>query len=170
MGRHHDENLSEPILLPDHEQPVGTEPTGFRGRVYAVNRWALLRIGRRGAALLYFGVLDVVYAFSLFLPAPEQRRSSAIRFLAEVAPLWLWGVAWSVAAVLCLVCVFRVNDRVGFAAAISIKMLWGTLYLVGWLVAGVERAWLSATLWLCLAGFIGIIASWPEPPIRILRR
>lgn len=119
-------------------------------------------VGRRGSALLFFCFLDFVYAYSLFNPAPEIRRSPTATFLNEVVPLWVWGCIWLAAGIVCGVQAFSQRDRYGFAAAMAIKVLWGLIYLM-LAFAGFERAYVSAALWLCLAGWVAIISTWPEP-------
>ncbi len=126
-----------------------------------LTRWARDNIGRRGAALLFFAFLDFIYAYSLFNPAPEVRRTATVLFVEGLLPLWVWGAMWLAAGICCLTNAFRANDKVGFAAAIAIKTLWGLLFVVA-MVAGLERAYVSAALWLVLAGWVGIIATWPE--------
>ncbi len=120
------------------------------------------RIGYRGGSLLMFALVDFAFGFSYLFPAPAQKRSPGIQFLQSVAPLWLWGALWTAAGVVCLVNAFKIHDRIGFAAAIGIKVLWGLVYFVG-VIVGVDRAWLSVALWLCLAGFVALISNWPEP-------
>ncbi|WP_346536934.1 hypothetical protein [Micromonospora sp. DPT] len=122
------------------------------------------RVGHRGSALLFFAVLDLVYCYSLLSPSKQARDSDTLKFLAAVLPLWVWAVAWGAVGVVCLRQAFRRRDRVAFAAAIGIKMAWGLVSLGGWLVGGVDRGYVSAAVWLVFAGFVGIIASWPEPP------
>ncbi len=126
-----------------------------------VVRKVLHRIGRRGAALLFLFCLDTVYAFSLFNPAPEVRRSTSVLFVASLAPLWVWGLLWGLAGAFCLAGAFMKSDKWSFAAAIGVKSLWGFVYLGGAFI-GLERAYLSATIWLCFAVWVAIIASWPE--------
>lgn len=124
------------------------------------------RIGRRGASLLFFATLDFVYSLSLFAPAPEHRRSSSLVFLSQIMPLWCWGTLWGVVGLVCLVGAFTTRDRWAFAAATSLKVLWGGIILLGWLLAGLERGWLSAAVWLVFAGFVYIVSGWAEPPIQ----
>ncbi len=141
-----------------------TEPRGStRAARAVVHQFLVERIGRRGAALAFFALLDLVYAYSLFFPAAETRRTSTTRFIESVAPLPLWGALWAGAGLACLVCVLRVYDRIGFAATMAVQTLWGLLFAVA-TVVGVERAYLSAALWLCAAGWVAIISGWPEPP------
>lgn len=128
----------------------------------STRRFAVHQIGRRGGSLLFFGLLDAIYAFSLINPTSFDKLSPSLKYLAGIAPLEVFGVLWAVAAALCFVNAFRTNDKTGFAAAIAIKVLWGLLY-IGALFVGVPRSYVSVTLWLCLAGFVGIIATWPEP-------
>lgn len=132
---------------------------GIRRRTRALVR----RIGHRGAALLFFALLDAVYAFSLFNPPATARVSGQMAFMEAIAPLSVWGAMWAVAGAVCLVCAFRSDDRWGYAAAMLVKVLWGALYVYG-AVSGVERAYLGAVIWFCLAGWIAIISSWPTPP------
>lgn len=123
------------------------------------------RIGHRGAALLFFALLDAVYAFSLLNPPPDVRRGASLAFIDNVAPLPVWGAIWAIAGIACFVCAFRKDDRWGFAAAMLVKVLWGCLYIYGSFL-GIERAYLGAAIWLCLAGWIAIISSWPAPVYR----
>jgi len=126
-------------------------------------RRILLHIGYRGSALLFFFLLDLIYAYSLFNPpAEEAAHSRNLVYLASIAPLWVFGVMWLIAAGCCLVAAFIKRDFIGFAAAIGIKVLWGLLY-VGATLQGVPRAYVSVTLWLTMAGFVAIMSAWPEP-------
>lgn len=118
----------------------------------------------RGAALIFFGLLDLVYAFSLFNPPASARRSASLQFVASIAPLWAWALLWLIPGLLCAAQAFMRADRVAFTSAIVVKVIWGLLYVVGWITGGLERAYVGATVWLALAGFVAIIAAWPEPP------
>jgi hypothetical protein len=122
-------------------------------------------VGRRGTSLLFFAFLDFMFALSYYFPAPGIRRSSGVHFLASIAPLWLWGTLWTVVGAILVVHAFKVNDKIGFAFAAGIKVLWATIYTIG-IFFGVERAWLSAALWLAIAGWLAVISTWPEPPRR----
>lgn len=134
-----------------------------------IRKFLTVRVGRRGAALLMFAFIDAVYSYSFLNPTPEQRRFTALRFLADIAPLWFFGLLWGAAGIVCFVSAFRRHDRWGFAAAMGIKVLWGLLFV--WAAAaGVSRAYVSAALWLAVAGWVGIISTWPEPPSARDRR
>ncbi len=122
------------------------------------------RIGRRGSCLLFFAVLDLFYALSLFQPVAEARRSASVLFIASILPLWAWGTLWLTVGILCIIGAFTRRDRWAFAAAVAIKTLWGGLTLLAWIAGFLERGWLSAVIWLAMAGWVLIISSWPEPP------
>lgn len=122
------------------------------------------RLGRRGAALLFFAELDFVYAYSLLNPQPEAQQSASSRWIDSGVPLWVWGLAWLGTAVVCLVSAFLIRDKFAFACAIAIKLAWGSLFIAGGLAGAVPRAWLGAAVYLSLAAFVAVIASWPEPP------
>ena len=132
----------------------------MRGVAAGVRR----RVGHRGAALLFFAILDVVYCYSLLFPPPRAQWSSSLVFLNRIVPLWVWAVAWGVVGLLCLSRSFRRRDSGAFAAAIGIKVLWAVASLAAWLVGGVDRGYVNVVVWVAFAGFVGIIASWPEPP------
>lgn len=121
-------------------------------------------LGRRGAVLLYLAVVDVLYALSLWRPAPAAQRTPATRFLIEVMPLLAWAALWLVVGVLCLAGAFRHRARpVAYAAAVAIKALWGLTFLLGWLAGEVDRGWVGAVVWLGLAALVAVLAGWPEP-------
>jgi hypothetical protein len=142
--------------------PAPPQPDRRRPR-----RWVRApHIGRRGASLLFLALLDLVFGFSLAAPAPEALRSPTAVFISGVAPLWFWALLWTTVGLLCLVGAFIHRDRVAFAAAVSVKVLWGSLYLAGWATGGLDRGWAAAVIWLPMAAWIAIISGWPEKPPR----
>lgn len=124
------------------------------------------RVGYRGAALLFFGQLDLVIGWSLVDPATAPLLKAAPAYRVLLAAGWLrpvWATAWALVGLVCLVgAVFQRADRWGFAAAIGIKLLWALGLLAAWPL-GAPRGWLNGEVWLTLAGFVGIISAWPEP-------
>lgn len=129
--------------------------------------WLARRVGRRGAALLFFGQLDLVIAWSLVDPvsAPLLRHAPAYRIVNHL-PLEAWAAVWALVGAACLVgAVFQWADRWAFTAAIGIKLLWGLVMLAAWPL-GASRGWLSGEVWLTFAGFVGLISAWPEPARR----
>jgi hypothetical protein len=125
------------------------------------------RIGRRGAFLLFLAVLDLLYSFSLAHPPAESLRSPTVVFIGDVLPLEAWAALWASVGVVCLVGAFGRKDRWAFAAAMFLKVLWGGTFLAGWLIAGLDRGWVSAGIWLPMAVLVYIIATWAEPPVTV---
>lgn len=122
------------------------------------------RVGRRGSALLFFSLLDLCYGLSLLKPAAELRRSPSQTFMSQIMPLPAWALLWLAVGVICLAGAFAHRDRWAFTAAMGLKTLWGTTYLLGWLVFGVDRAWVASVIWIAMAGWVFIISTWPEAP------
>lgn len=120
-------------------------------------------VGRRGRVLLFFGALDLVYAFSLALPDGATRRTAFFGWLASIAPLPFWAIAWAGVGAICLWQAFTRRDRLGYTAAICLKVCWGLVCLGGWLFNGVDRGYVSAAIWLGLAWMVWVLAGWPEP-------
>lgn len=130
-----------------------------------VRRWARetsYRLGRRGCFLLFLALLDYVYGLSLWAPTASSLNTPQNQFLTSIAPLTVWGWLWLAVAVACTVYAFRLRDGVGYAAAMFLKMLWGSVFALGWLFADVERAYLSAVIWLSFAGVVYLVATWPD--------
>lgn len=126
-------------------------------------RWWHWHVGRRGECLLFLFLLDVLYGLSLLRPPAGAQRSATTRFLAEVMPLSWWALLWLAVGTACLAGAFRQSDRFAYAAAAALKVLWGTMFALGWLAGVVERGWVGAVVWLAFALFVMRIASWPEP-------
>lgn len=125
-------------------------------------RTVVLRVGRRGYFLLFLALLDAVYGASLLNPTPRSLDNPTTQFLLRVLPLPAWACVWLLVGAICLVSAFRFNDAAGFAAAMGLKTLWGSLFLIGWVVADVERGYLSAVIWLAFAGLLALVVPWPD--------
>jgi hypothetical protein len=122
-----------------------------------VSRDLLRRVGKRGAALLFFALLDGVYCYGL-LTAPRP----LVQFYAwmdGIVPLQVWAFAWGVVGLVCLLFVFAVYDTAAFMAAVALKVCWGMLSLFGWIAGVVDRGYLSAVIWLAFACFVYLIAG-----------
>ena len=114
--------------------------------------------------LLFLAGLDVVVAWSLFQPAYPV--PAATRYAHDLAPLWVWGTAWAVAAAACATAAFRRDDRWGFFAAEAIKVLWASVLLGGAITGEIPRGLVAAAVWVAFAGIVWLISGWPEPSQR----
>lgn len=123
-------------------------------------------LGKRGRVLLFFGGLDVIYSISLTVPDGETRQGRLFLWLSAIAPMWVWAAIWGVVGIVCLWQAFCRQDRIGYAAAIGLKIGWGLVCLGGWLFGHVDRGYVSAAIWLAAAFLVGVISGWPEPDDR----
>jgi PAS domain S-box-containing protein len=102
-----------------------------------------------------------VAASLAFAPA-DQRAAPAYAMLAAIVPLSAWAVAWGVIGVLCLVQVFMRSDRVAFAAASALLLLYGLVYVLSTFTGANPRGWVGGAVWLAFGGWVALIATWPE--------
>jgi hypothetical protein len=124
------------------------------------------RVGRRGAALLFFAVLDLVYCYALLRPPPGQ-LPEAYRWPQTVMPLWAWAACWGAVGVLCLVSVFLARDTAAFTAAVGLYAAWGLLAMWGQVMGVAQRGYVSAVIFLAFAAFVHLIAGGiPTAPAR----
>jgi hypothetical protein len=131
----------------------------------------LTRIGRRGAALLFFAVLDFVYCYAL-LEAPRP-LVAFYAWMNGIMPLPAWAALWGAVGVVCLLFAFALRDTPAFMAAAGLKVGWGLLAFFGWLAGTIERGYLSAVIWLAFAAFVYLIAGGipaAPPPTKRWRR
>lgn len=121
------------------------------------------RVGRRGSGLLFFAVLDLIFAYSLLYPDKVTRHGPSFVFYRSLAPMWVWAAVWAAVGLVCLWYAFTRCDQLGFTAAISLKVGWGLLHLGGWLIGDLERGYVAAAIWLAFAAWVWIVAGWAEP-------
>lgn len=129
----------------------------------------LQRVGRRGAALLFFTLLDFVYCLGLLtVPRP---LSPFYAWMDHVAPLSAWAGAWGAVGIICFFYAFRQYDSPGFMAAVGLKTGWGLLSFLGWAAGTADRGYVSGVIWLAFAAFVFLIAGGiPPAPQRPSRR
>ncbi len=121
------------------------------------------RIGRRGAALLFFAVLDAVYCYGLL--TATQPLVALYEYMTTALPLAVWAAMWALVGAVCLVYAFRVHDTPAFMFAVALKVAWGLLALTGWLTGAVDRGYVSAVIWLSFAAFVYLVAGGIPPAV-----
>lgn len=119
------------------------------------------RIGRRGASLLFLALLDTVYGLGLVMLS-ELPRSHVYRFAGDVAPLGVWAALWFTVGAVCAVQALMLRDQVAFAAASALKVGWGGMIFLGWLMGDIPRGYVSAAIWGAFAAWVFIISGWIE--------
>jgi hypothetical protein len=124
------------------------------------------RVGRRGAALLVFAFIDLTIGWSLVEPESRAQAQSLPSYQAmlAVAPFAVWGWLWITVGLVCAAQAPARFDRVGYGAAIGIKVVWAGCFLASWLIYAAPRAWLGAATWAVVAALVFLVAGWPEPP------
>ncbi|MGI5293278.1 hypothetical protein ACQEVF_59575 [Nonomuraea polychroma] len=122
-----------------------------------------VRVGRRGCCLMFFALVDLIYAAGLACAPPQASRSDAYAFLSGILPLWAWALPWAFVGALCALYAFAAEDRVAFAAASALSVGWSVLNLSGWLLGEIPRGFLAGVVWGGYAAFIQVIAGWSEP-------
>ncbi|MFJ2676411.1 hypothetical protein [Streptomyces sp. NPDC087525] len=122
-------------------------------------------LGRRGAFLLSFGGLWLLYGFGqLMEPLPDTR---GIRLLLRLMPLDAWAVCWIVAGLFAVVaaCLPQGLDWFGFPALLLIVVPWMLSYFFSWWPLGDNpRGWVTALIWAVATVPVIVVAGWREPP------
>lgn len=122
------------------------------------------RVGHRGACLLFFALLDLVYGAVLI--GDEPTPGTTLAYLGtNWPPLDAWGCAWITVGVLCLVQAFMRQDTAAFVGAMAIKFLWGAAHFWAF-IDGADRALAGTVIWTMAIGLVAIVATWPEPVSR----
>jgi hypothetical protein len=127
-----------------------------------------VHVGRRGAALLFFTLLDLVYAFAL-LTAPRP-LTPFYAWMNQVMPLTIWAACWAAVGLICLGYAFVQRDTAAFMAAVGLKVGWGLPALFGWIHGSVPLGYISAVIWLAFAAFVYLIAGGIPPAPKSERR
>lgn len=117
------------------------------------------RIGRRGATLIFLGILDLLFGYSL-ISAPI----SQIQTVNFILPVQAWAAIWTVTGAVSLVQAFKFVDRIAFALASTVMIAWGLIYFANTITNHIVRGWVSTVIWISFGCFIFIVSSWPEAP------
>lgn len=131
-------------------------------RVVGCARRIVRRVGRRGASLLFVGLLAAALSWSM-LPVPAALTGAPFyRMLASILPLAVWGALWGVTAVVSLVQAFTRSDRVAFALGAAMLAAWGLIYVTSWVQNVNDRGWIGGAIFIAFSGWITLISTWPE--------
>lgn len=120
--------------------------------------------------MLIFGFIDEVVGYSLLDSQSRPVNVAVYKAIQHLAPLFVWAIVWIVVGVVCAAQAFARDDRVGFACAIAIKVVWAGGFLAAWVVYGAYRGWVAAATWGVMAALVYLISGWPEsrrrqPPV-----
>lgn len=120
------------------------------------------RVGRRGASLLFVGVLSLVLTASILTAGPAQLSSPTYAVLSALAPLPVWAAGWGLSVLVCWVQAFMAMDRIAFAVSTAMWWAYGIAYLVGSVSGANPRGWVLGLVWIGFGGWLNLIATWPE--------
>lgn len=131
----------------------------------AVVRRIAYRVGHRGALLTLLGVIALLYGVSLITtpPAPDP---PGLKLLLGLMGLHGWGVTLAVAGAIALLCVplRQGQDWPGFTVLVLVWLPWSMSFFVSWWPQGENpRGWVSALIFVSLAGVPAVGAGWEEP-------
>lgn len=135
------------------------------------------RIGRRGATLLFLGLLDLLVALNLATPTAIQLRTPTYAYLQQIMPIQAWASIWAAVGLICLAGMFAPPDGQGFArtdapaftAAVAIKIMWGILTAAMWLDGRLPHGYQASGIWLAFGGLIAVWAGVAEPRLLDVR-
>jgi len=129
-------------------------------------RWIGVHVGRRGAFLLFLGLLDLVAAYALTITPPFGLPPRLIyQPFVVIAPLVVWAWAWAVTGIAALTAAVWPRARPPvFALAAFLKVAWASGYVIGWLggYAAYSRGYQTAAIWLAFAGIVLLVSGWRE--------
>lgn len=83
--------------------------------------------------MLASAVLYCATRAATYLPNPDRETPKAMEFFSLVVPVWFWALLWVVAAVLCLIDLFRGQGRRGISTVVGLMIGWGSIYLISYI-------------------------------------
>jgi hypothetical protein len=118
----------------------------------------IVTVGRRGSFLLFLSFLDFVYGFSLLTAANPTVSHAHL-----IPPVTVWGIAWIIVGVVCLIQSFATLDRLAFSLAVLIKFLWSMTMFLSWGFTNTNpHGWISASVFLAFGMLTSVVSFWPE--------
>lgn len=122
--------------------------------------WLRCHVGHRGSFLIFLGIFDVIYGWSMFAVGGATGRAAEIT-------LWLpwqaWGTIWIAVGVFLIIGAFFHHDRAHYAVATAAKFIWAAFWFTAWNYDHIPRGWVSAVVWLTFAALVFVVSYWPEP-------
>ena len=122
------------------------------------------KLGKRGAACLWFGIVFLVIGFSLIIGEQTPTLLMNLQFLTGVLPLDVWGSLWVLGGLTFLVAAVRKElELIAFMLGIAITANWSVGYAIQAAIGESSRGWVSAAIYGFFAVLILLISTWAEP-------
>lgn len=112
--------------------------------------------------LVVAGLAYALYGTLLVTASHDTDRLRSISWVLHWIPLTAWGIAWWVVALTAITSARwpPASETWGYSVMAGFSYMWGSLYLLGWLLHGQPIASVGATLiwWLFAYIWIGVSA------------
>ncbi len=116
--------------------------------------------GRRGAYLLFKGLLYVFIGLAYLVPTPTPGTQRSLAFLLELQiPFWLIGLGWVVGGLLGACGAFFRHDGWAFSTLAAVATAWTLVYLASWAIGESPRGYFLALPFAAIAGATIIVAG-----------
>lgn len=132
-------------------------------------RWLARLLGRRGTALLIFGIVFILTGVKTLLDPTDWDPDRLLLF--TYLPAEVRAALWGSSGILAIIAACKRDpghDSFGFVGLVVpsfmtfFSYVWSTVaFLLGEISWGL--GWHSALVWLLILAFISMIAGWPEP-------
>lgn len=124
------------------------------------------RLGRRGAFLLSFGFINVVYGVAILRSPVGAVRATGLEVLTRLMAIQDWGWLWIGSGIVAAAFAQRRQGRdgPGFLAAMAVPLLWMTSYLAAAIRERQELLAYGAVIYGVWIAALFIASGWPEPP------
>ncbi len=122
------------------------------------------KLGKRGAASLWFGIVFVVIGLSFIIGEQSPTLMMNLQFLTKVLPLEVWGSIWTLGGITFLVAAFwKRLELIAFMLGIAITANWAVGYAIQAATGASSRGWVSAAIYGFFSVLILLISTWAEP-------
>lgn len=122
------------------------------------------RLGRRGRILLAFGVMQVLYGWSIATD-PRYGVVRGVGVLTHMLPMRVWGAVWIVCGAVALAMAWEIRssrDSWGYGAVTVPMSLWSGANFVAWTSNVYPQAWTSVCTWGAFVYIAMSVNRWPE--------
>lgn len=136
---------------------------------------AVRGIGRRGAVLVLFACVYIVFGFAI---AGVEPARPGMELVTRWVPLSTLGFFWILSGVIAVGLSAPSRSWAGYGTLMAMPLLWGLtnaaayiIYACNYLFGsalpyGASIAWAGALVWGLIVGVLGIVAGWPEVPVQ----